>query len=126
MYLNNYQIIGRIGQDPKPNITNGKTVCNFSVAVQSPSDKDKSKTLWIKVVVWEKLADSCIKYLSKGKAVYIEGRLQERTWEKEGVTQRVIELIAHNVQFLSPKEESDKKVEQVFDPEIDKYVDIPF
>jgi len=98
-------IIGRLGQDPDLKGTpNGTQVCNFSVAT-TESWKDKNgnkqeKTEWHRIVVWGKLAEICGQYLSKGRQVYIEGSLQTRSWEKDGVKRYSTEINAKTVQFL--------------------------
>ena len=103
-------IIGRLGQKPEHKvIPSGSEVANFSVAT-SESWKDKNgqkqeKTEWHRVIVWGKMAGVCSKYLDKGSSVYIEGKLQTRSWQdKDGATKYVTEVLASNVQFLgAPK-----------------------
>jgi len=103
-------------------------VCNFSVAT-SESWADKSgekqeKTEWHNVVVWGKTAENCGKYLSKGRQVYLEGSLQTRSWEKDGVKKYMTEINAQNVQFLG---EGTKKPTQPQAPEPEYTSDnIPF
>lgn len=109
--INKAIIIGNLGADPELRYTQSETaVCNFSVATTDRyTDKDgerQESTEWHRIVVWGKQAESCEKYLSKGKKVYIEGKIQHRSYEdKEGVTKYVTEIVANNVTFLSPKGE---------------------
>lgn len=110
--LNKCQLIGRLGADPEvKQITNGKTVARLSVATTEQwgvGDSKSEKTEWHKVVVWGKLAELCGKYLVKGRQVYVEGRLQSRSWEdNQGQKKYTTEVIAQTVQFLGGKEHHD-------------------
>jgi single-strand DNA-binding protein len=107
--LNKVQLIGNLGQDPEIRSTNnGTTVATLSVAT-SHNYKDKSgnrqeNTEWHRVIVWDKTAEFCGNYLSKGNKVYIEGRLQTRKWQdKDGNDKYTTEIIASTVQSLTPK-----------------------
>ena len=104
--VNKAILIGNLGRDPELRYTqNGQAVTNFSLAT-SESWTDKSgerteKTEWHRIVAWGKTAELCAQYLSKGRTVYIEGRLQTRDWEdKEGVKRQTTEIVANTVQFL--------------------------
>jgi len=110
--INKVILIGNLGADPELRYTpDGTPVANFSIAT-SESWKDKTtgdkreKTEWHKIVVWRKLAEICAEYLSKGRQVYVEGKLQTRSWEKDGVTRYTTEIIAHDVQFLGKRNDS--------------------
>jgi single-strand DNA-binding protein len=94
-------LIGNLGRDPEVRYTaGGKAVANFSLATnESWQDKDgnrQEQTEWHKIVAWGKLGEICGEYLSKGKSVYIEGRLQTRKWkdkeEKERTTTEIVAL----------------------------------
>lgn len=106
MSVNKVILVGRLGQNPEVRYTpGGAAVANFSVATnESWTDKSGQKqerTEWHKVVVWGKLAELCNQYLTKGKQVYLEGRLQTRQWQdKEGQTKYTTEVQAQTVQFL--------------------------
>ena len=98
--LNKVMIIGRLGRDPEVRYTqSGKAVANFSVATDH-GPRDNKKTEWHRIVVWDKLAELCGRYLAKGRQVYVEGRLQTRDWEKEGVKRSSTEIVANQVTFL--------------------------
>ncbi len=104
--LNRVTLIGRLGADPEIKATpSGAMVCNFSVAT-SESWKDKAsgekkeKTEWHRVQAWRELAEVCGKYLAKGREVCVEGKLQTRTYEKEGVKHYSTEVVADRVVFL--------------------------
>ena len=90
--INKVVLIGRLGRDPEVRYTaDGQAVANFSVAT-SEKWKDKNtgemqeRTEWHNIVAWRRLGEICGEYLAKGKLVYIEGKLQTRSWEKDGVT----------------------------------------
>lgn len=105
--VNKVILIGHLGADPDMRYTpSGAGVCELRVAT-SESWKDKNgqrqeRTEWHRVVVWGKTAEICAKYLAKGRQVYIEGRIQTRSYDdKEGQKRYITEVIANDVQFLS-------------------------
>lgn len=104
--VNKVLIIGRLGTDPEvKTVGSGQTVTRLSVATsENWTDRDGQKqerTEWHRVVVWGKLAEICGKYLSKGRQVYVEGRLQTRSWEdQQGQKRYSTEIVANTVQFL--------------------------
>lgn len=107
--VNKVILIGRLGKDPEVrNLDNGAVVANFSIAT-SESYKDRTTgekkeiTEWHNIVLWRGLAEISQKYLRKGDMVYIEGKLRTRSWEKEGVTKYITEIVADNMNMLSPK-----------------------
>jgi single-strand DNA-binding protein len=107
--VNKVILVGRLGKEPEVrNLDNGATVANFTLAT-SESYKDKTTgekkeiTEWHNIVLWRGLAEVAQKYLHKGDMVYIEGKLRTRSWEKEGVTRYTTEIIADNMNMLSPK-----------------------
>ncbi|RIK21488.1 MAG: single-stranded DNA-binding protein [Chloroflexi bacterium] len=84
--LNKVMIIGRLGRDPEMRYTpSGKPVTSFSVAVSrtytKPEGERVEETDWFNVVAWGRLAEICSQYLTKGSLVYVEGRLETRSWE---------------------------------------------
>lgn len=106
--LNRVLIMGNLGQDPELRVTpNGIPVCNFSVATSDVrTDKEGNRqetTEWHRVVVFNKQAENCGKYLSKGRPVFIEGRLQTRSWDdkQSGQKRYMTEIVADRVQFIS-------------------------
>ena len=111
MSLNRVSLIGHLGQDPElrylPN--SGQPVTGFSVATdESFTGKDgnrQERVEWHNIVVFGKLAKTCAKYLSKGRQLYVEGRLQTREFESKnggGKRQRA-KIVAQRVQFLGPR-----------------------
>ena len=107
--LNKVQIIGNLGKDPDMRYTPaGKAVTNFSVAVsRSVADgqgRRTEETEWFRVVAWEGLAETCNQYLHKGSKVYIEGRLQTRTWKDDnGQDQKMVEVVAGEMLMLDSR-----------------------
>lgn len=111
--INKVIIIGYLGKDPDVRYTNdGRAVTNLSVGV-SESWKNKNtgerreKTEWVNVVIFGKLAEVIGQYASKGRQVYIEGKLQTRSWEKDGITRYTTDVTVDmkgTVQLLGPNE----------------------
>jgi single-strand DNA-binding protein len=105
--VNKVILVGNLGRDPEVRYTpGGQAVANFTVATNdSWTDKagqKQERTEWHRVVVWAKLAELCGEYLSKGRQVYLEGRLQTREWtNKEGAKQYTTEVVANQVVFLA-------------------------
>jgi len=108
--LNKVFILGNLGRDPEVrSLPNGTTVCTFSIAT-SETWKDKTgekheKTEWHRIVTFNKLADLCGEYLAKGRQVFVEGKLQTREWERDGVKQYTTEIVASEVRFIGGKSE---------------------
>lgn len=104
--VNKVILIGNLGRDPEIRYTpNGQAVANFTLATSESfttrEGKREDRTEWHRIVVWGKTAENCAQYLSKGRSVYVEGRLQTREWEdKEGQKRRTTEVVAQTVQFL--------------------------
>lgn len=107
--LNKVMLIGRLGRDPEIRYSQqGTAVVNFPLATgEYWTDKNtgerQEKTEWHRIVVFGKQAEVCEKYLSKGREVFIEGRLQTRTYEKEGQTHYITETVVSGFQFIGPK-----------------------
>ena len=112
--INKVILIGRLGSDPEVRYTpSGVAVANFNIATSEEwKDKDsgekKERTEWHRIVAWRRLGEICGEYLSKGKQVYIEGRLQTRDWEdRDGNKRYTTEIVASDVQFLGARESSE-------------------
>jgi len=104
--VNKVILVGALGADPELRYTpSNKAVCNLRVAT-SESWKDKSlgtrqeKTEWHRVTVWGDMGENCSKYLAKGRSVYVEGRLQTRSYDKDGHKHYATDVIAEKVVFL--------------------------
>lgn len=110
--LNKVMIIGNLGSEPEMRFTpNGNPVTSFSVAtnrVYTTSEKERrTETEWFNVVTWNKLAEQCNQFLTKGRLVYVEGRLRTRSWEgQDGQKHYRTEVIANRITFLGGRQTS--------------------
>lgn len=108
--LNKVLLIGRLGRDPEMRYTaSGQPVANFSIATDetytSKDGQKVEKTEWHRIVVWGKQAEFCGNYLSKGRLVYIEGKLETRKWQdKEGMERTTTEIRADRVLGLDSRQ----------------------
>jgi single-strand DNA-binding protein len=105
--VNRVILLGNLGQDPELRYTpSGAPVCNLNIATSDIfTDKDGNKqttTEWHRVVVWNKQAENCAKFLAKGRSVYIEGKLQTRSWDDKATGQKrySTDIVAQTVQFV--------------------------
>lgn len=121
--VNRVILVGRLGRDPELRHTSsGTAVANFSVATNERWNDQKGerqeRTEWHNVVVWSKLAEICNEYLSKGKLVYLEGRLQTREWEdRDGNKRRTTEVVAAEMRMLGARGDEGSPQEEVNVPE---------
>lgn len=103
--MNKIFLIGRLTKNPDLRYTpSGAAVCEFRLAVDRrfKNQNGEKETDFINIVVWNKPAENCAKYLSKGRQTAVEGRLQIRSFDgKDGQRQWVTEVVADNVEFLS-------------------------
>lgn len=103
---NKVMLMGRLTRDPELRYTKGgKAVAEFSLAVNSTfktrEGEKREEATFIDITVWEKQAETCAEYLSKGRPVFVEGRLELDKWEsKEGEKRSKLKVVATNVQFL--------------------------
>ena len=111
--MNKIFLIGNLSRDPELSETpSGVAVCKFSIAVQRDyADSDGNKSAdFFNIVVWRGRAENCGKYLKKGNKVSVVGSLQTRSYEdKDGVKRNVTEIIASEVEFLTPKTASNEE-----------------
>ena len=103
--LNRVLIMGNLGQDPELRYTQNQTpVVTLNIATTESWNRDGQKqeqTEWHRVIVWNKQAENCAKYLAKGRSVFVEGKLQTRSWDdKNGQKRYTTEIVASSVQFL--------------------------
>jgi len=124
--LNKVMIMGNLGADPEMRYTaNGSAVTNFNVAVnESWTDSQgerKQRTEWFTVVTWNKTAENCAKYLAKGSSVFVEGRLQTRSWEADGQKHWKTEVVGDRVNFISGTR--DASADEAYQPTDE---DLPF
>ena len=102
--MNSVFLVGRLGADPEMRRTGaGKAVCNLRVATdRSNKEGVKQEPDWHRVVVWDRQAETCERYLEKGRMVAVAGRLHHRSWEDDtGVKKYMTEVVAYRVQFFS-------------------------
>ena len=112
--INKVISIGRLGSDPEVRYTpSGVAVANFNIATSEEwKDKDtgekRERTEWHRIVAWRRLGEICGEYLSKGRQVYVEGKLQTRDWEdRDGNKRYTTEIVATDVQFLGTRDSSE-------------------
>lgn len=131
--LNKVMIIGNLGGEPEMRFTpNGRPVTSFRVATNrvftTPDGERKEETEWFTIVAWNKLAEQCNQFLTKGRLVYAEGRVHTRNWESpDGQKHSRTEIIASRVTFLDrqaqtlTEEKTDESGGESLSPD-----DIPF
>lgn len=103
--MNKVILVGNLGADPEVRYTAGGTaVCKFSLATSrrftGKDGQKQEKTEWHRIVTWAKLAEICGQYLAKGKEVYIEGRIEYGSYEKDGVKHYTTDIVAENMHML--------------------------
>ena len=104
--MNRIIVIGHLGRDPEMRYTpNGQAVTSFSVASSrrytTSAGEQREETEWFNVSAWGKLGETCNQYLTKGRQVYVEGRLSSRTYEgRDGQTRVALDISLTDVQFL--------------------------
>ncbi len=133
MSVNKVILIGRLGADPEIRYTaDGHPVATFRIATNEVWVKDGQKqerTEWHRIVAFGRLAEICGEYLSKGRQVYIEGRLQTRSYEdREGIKRFVTEIVALNMQMLGGRKDLSPtpEIEPSFGDEPPPDEDLPF
>lgn len=140
--LNKATLIGNLGKDPELRYTSsGVPVATFSVATNEQwKDSDgnvQERTEWHNIVAWQKLAEICAEYLKKGSKVYIEGRIQTRSWDDKNTGQKryITEIIASDMIMLDSKGNSGRgatdaveseKAREPRTPEAEEKDDLPF
>ena len=108
--INRVFLIGNLGADPEVRYTqDGTAAASFTVATtekwKGKDGQQQEHTEWHRVTAWRRLAEICGEYLAKGSRVYIEGKLQTRSYEKDGQKRYVTEIVAREMKMLSPKPE---------------------
>lgn len=120
-------LVGNLGSDPEMRYTpDGKAVTSFRIATNhrytTSAGETREEVDWFRISVWGKQAEQCNQYLSKGRQVYVEGRLHARNWEtQDGQTRTSLEVTADRVLFLGKRTEAALSEEGDIEPE-----DIPF
>jgi single-strand DNA-binding protein len=112
--VNKVILIGNLGRDPDTRYTlAGMTVCTFSIATtrtwkSKDSGEKQEETEWHRIVAYDRLGEIASEYLSKGRPVYIEGRLKTRKWDdKDGTTRYTTEIVTEQIQLLGSKRDHD-------------------
>jgi len=105
--VNKVILIGNVGRDPEVRyLDRGVATANFSLAttergyVMQNGTQVPDRTEWHSIVLWRNLAEWAEKYVCKGMKLYIEGHLQTRSWEKDGIRRQATEIVAENIQIL--------------------------
>ena len=107
--VNKAILIGNLGRDPELRYTpSGTAVCTFSIATSrkwrdKQTNELKESTNWHRIVLWDKQAELAKQYLTKGSSVYIEGRIETRSWDDNGVKKYMTEIIGQQLQFLTKR-----------------------
>jgi single-strand DNA-binding protein len=120
-------LVGNLGSDPEMRYTpSGKAVTSFRMATSrrytTPAGESREETDWFRVSVWGKQAEQCNQYLSKGRQVYVEGRLHARSWQgQDGQTRTSLDVTADRVLFLGRQAPATLPEEGEVEPE-----DLPF
>ncbi|MFP4466368.1 MAG: single-stranded DNA-binding protein [Candidatus Goldiibacteriota bacterium] len=114
--LNRVFLMGNLTRDLELKYgKNGQPVTNMRLAVNraytTQTGEKKEEVCFVNIVVWGKQAESCHTYLAKGSAVFVEGRLQSRSWDAEdGTKKSILEVVADRVQFIGRKKKGDEEV----------------
>lgn len=113
--VNKVILIGRLGRDPELKYTpSGAPVCKFSLATDSvwkdKTGEQQQQTEWHNIVAWNKLAEICGQYLTKGKQVYIEGSIRSRQWEDKqtGAKRTAYEIVARQMTMLGSRSDAER------------------
>jgi len=129
--LNKVFMIGNLTRDPELRyVPSGTPVATFGLAVNrtfiTQNKEKKDEVCFVRVVVFGKQAESCSQYLIKGRPVFIEGRLQYRSWEQDGQKRSSLDIVADRVQFLGfPSKQGSGGVEEMSEPQKETFAEEP-
>ncbi len=129
--LNKIQLIGRLGRDPEMRYTaQGTPVTNFSLATGGKwtdrNGNERDDTEWFRIEAWDRLAETCNQYLTKGKEVYIEGRIKTRKYQdRDGIERTSVDVVANNMVMLGSKGDSSRQYEDRSDSDDSQYDEAP-
>jgi single-strand DNA-binding protein len=109
--MNRVMLIGRLGQDPEIRyLPSGTAMAKFSLATDRWKRKGEEQPPdWHRITAWSKLAEICAQYLTKGKMVMIEGRIEYGSYDKDGVKHYTTDIIAENLEMLGRQGESESR-----------------
>jgi len=126
MSVNKVILVGNAGKDPEVRyVEKDLAVAHFSLATTDKAYTTQSgiqvpeRTEWHNIVAWRGLAELAEKYIHKGSQLYIEGKIQTRSWEKDGIKRYITEIFADNIQLLGKKPETTENVSAVAEPVAD-------
>jgi single-strand DNA-binding protein len=135
MGINKVILVGHVGRDPVlKSLPSGKHLATFSLATTDKRSKDENgnpRTEWHNIVAWDKLAEICDRYVTKGKQLYIEGSIRTRTYEQDGQKKYFTEIHAQTMEMLGSPQGSEssaprEKYEAVAQSFPDDVDDVPF
>ena len=132
MSVNKAFILGRVGKDPQVSHINDTKKVSFSMATtdRGYTKQDRTqvpdRTEWHNIVAWRGLAEVCEKYVHKGDMLYIEGKIQTRSWEKDGQTHYITEIVAEEVELLPKNQQPQQAPVSEFQPILQPLDDEPF
>lgn len=113
--VNKVILLGNLGAKPEVKyLPSGQAVCEMRLATNEQwtdkNDQKQERTEWHRIVVWGKMGENCGQYLDKGRQVYVEGRIQTRSWDdkESGEKRYMTEIVAHTVQFLGGKPQGER------------------
>lgn len=106
--VNQVTVLGNLGRDPELRYTpTGKAVCNLSVATTYKPKNGPQQTEWHRVVCWDATAENCAKFLVKGREVFVSGRLQTRSYDKDGSKRYSTEIMAERIVFVGQQKQQE-------------------
>jgi len=123
--VNKVILIGNLGRDPELRFTpTGMALCTFSIATSrkwrdKQTNEMKELTNWHRIVLWDKQAELAKQYLTKGSSVYIEGRIETRSWDDNGVKKYMTEIVGQRLEFLSKRGDQPTGEHEAPPPEAD-------
>jgi len=111
--MNRVVLVGRITKDPEVKMNGDTAVCNFTVAINRPyaNERGERQADFINCVIWRKQAENLGRFVRKGHQIGVEGRIQTRSFELEGQTRYVTEVLCDSVQFLESKQSDEGRNE---------------
>ena len=112
--MNKVILVGNVGRDPEfKHLDSGGVIANFSLATREWGGKEKGEfTEWHRLVAFGKIAETVEKYVTKGRSLCIEGRLQTRSWEKDGTKRYMTETVVNRLEFAGPKPQKNTEADQ--------------
>jgi single-strand DNA-binding protein len=112
--INQVTLVGNLGTDPELKaVKEGKNVCTFRLATnekwKTSTGELREETQWHTITAWDKLAENCAKSLYKGRLVFVQGKIRNRSYEKDGQTKFATEVVAEDIKFLDKPDRDRQK-----------------